>query len=318
MAGFVFGVVVAAAVNIVTALFSRETGLVILPWLMLYVLVHGTAVAILRESFQARLRLAVRRLVATKWTRMLSYVFVMCCSALLGGVYWWLVNAAARVVEDRTAQPKQTTLMGRDSHSEETGAGAYQGHQAEPASAVARDQRAAAPPVTQERDAHQSQEKTMVFNVRQLFLRDFQDLGSGVGFTYGPSLLEKRDGGHIKVESRLLIDGDSGTKFIAFYVPSDRQAVAVCAFIADHYGKIVNVDGVRAIGEIPGQGPLDSRKYQFSRRIFIYHEDVFTPEEAGGLYGLYKERNLLLELRGSAYAQFMTLRSKQTNNIQRQ
>jgi hypothetical protein len=44
MGGFILGIVVGVVINIVTALFSRDKALQILPWLLFYIFLHGTYV----------------------------------------------------------------------------------------------------------------------------------------------------------------------------------------------------------------------------------------------------------------------------------
>lgn len=147
-----------------------------------------------------------------------------------------------------------------------------------------------------------------LLTLHQLFLEEFQDLGTGIGLTFGPRGLKGQDGSEVQIESRLLIDGNSGTKFLSFFLPHTPNAIFICVFLADNYGKAVPLDGLQVFGEIPAQAPLSSSAYPFSRRIFIYHEDTFTPEQIGDLHKLYKQKNLLLELRGNDYVQFTALR----------
>jgi hypothetical protein len=144
--------------------------------------------------------------------------------------------------------------------------------------------------------------------MHELFQEDFNKLGaglgSGIGMAFAPRGMERPDGGKIDVEGQLFIDSNSATKFVAFFLPRSPYALEACVFLADNYDKVIPVEGLQMETHQPGQGPMSSAQFPFSGRIFIYHENPFTPEEIGALYGLYKQKNLLLELRGNDYLQF--------------
>jgi len=54
MDAFILGVVVGVLINLVTALFSRRHGLQLIPWLCLYIAIHGTYVMLTSTSVTAQ------------------------------------------------------------------------------------------------------------------------------------------------------------------------------------------------------------------------------------------------------------------------
>jgi hypothetical protein len=101
-AAFIFGAVVSAVINIVTALLNRDRGLQLLPLMLFYILCHGTYV--LADTFgKGWLIVMARR--SDVWT---SYVIVMVIAAVLAGLYWKTVRAAAAALDRSTSHSVAT------------------------------------------------------------------------------------------------------------------------------------------------------------------------------------------------------------------
>lgn len=106
-ATFILGLVVAALINILTALFSRERGLRLIPWLTFYVIVHGVYVVLSGHAAGYVMALVKR---FHTWP---SYAVVMLVAAVLAGLYWRAAESAIRALErvttERHGQPDQHT-----------------------------------------------------------------------------------------------------------------------------------------------------------------------------------------------------------------
>ena len=111
MSGFIFGVVVGVVINLITALFSRAKALKFLPWLLFYVLAHGTAVALSSDTIWRVTMSLARRYASHAW---ISYLVVMAVSAVLGGVYWKIARVAIYRLEDHTSEPKSQDVVRTD------------------------------------------------------------------------------------------------------------------------------------------------------------------------------------------------------------
>jgi hypothetical protein len=101
-----------------------------------------------------------------------------------------------------------------------------------------------------------------------------------------------------------MLDSNSATTFLSFFIPRLPDAFDMCGFLADKYKEVADaMIGLHLESHQPGEGPVRSTEYPFSGRISVYHEDLFTPQQVGGLYEYFKRRKLKLELRGPEYLQ---------------
>ena len=90
-------------VNFITALFSREKGLILIPWLVFYVSLHLLAV-FLNTEFMRGKAMEIASHVHHNW---LSYVIVMMAAAVLAGFYWKGINVTVDTLAAAT-QDKPT------------------------------------------------------------------------------------------------------------------------------------------------------------------------------------------------------------------
>jgi hypothetical protein len=101
VSGFVFGVVVGVVTNLVTALFSRAKALRVLPWLLFYILAHGTVVA-LQSDPAWRVTMAFAKRFSNE--TILSYLIVMAVAASLSALYLKAARFAVSHLENHTAE----------------------------------------------------------------------------------------------------------------------------------------------------------------------------------------------------------------------
>jgi hypothetical protein len=99
MATFLFSMVAAVLVNLVTAFFSRRNALRLIPWFCLYIGIYGSIVAV--HSKPAR---EFSMTLAQKCPSWWSYVIVAIGSSLLAIVYWHSVRKGAALL-DHVTQP---------------------------------------------------------------------------------------------------------------------------------------------------------------------------------------------------------------------
>lgn len=140
--------------------------------------------------------------------------------------------------------------------------------------------------------------------LHELFAADFSE---SFGFGFAPRGMRDSLGRvNIMIEGRLLVDINAGSKFVSFYIPRSDVAYAACTLLADKYQDVGGLNLFHLQLQGPS-GPIFTQGYKFSGRVFIYHEDFFTPEQIGDLHRLYKQKELLLELRSEGYRQVKAL-----------
>ncbi len=143
------------------------------------------------------------------------------------------------------------------------------------------------------------------------FEHDFTT-GDYWSFTFAPRNVEGQypDGRKtsVKFEARLFVDQAAATKFVSFFVGRSPDAYDACKYLAED---IQNAGGLNLF-HIETQGgmsePVFSTPFPFSGRVFIYHENLFTPEQSGELHRAYAAKNLILQLRGEEYVQLENVR----------
>jgi hypothetical protein len=272
-----------------------------LPSIWLVVLAHYTWEGltwgpVLRWSRSIRSGLSPRR-------KNMSYAVVACLGAFLFTAYWWGLNRllAPKIAAYEGAQKTETATQSPPTKPEEKQQPEQKdnaGTSGTPKSSTRSGE--SNPP--QHDEAPRATPKVGApprpVTLHQLFQEDFQ---SQFRFGFVPRPINASDGREASAETALLIDTTAGVKFVAFYIPRSPLAYEACIFLANNI-----VDYGRIGLEIEHQGdsePIYSKDFSFSGRIFIYHEDLFSPEQVGELHKIYKERKLILELRGQEYLQ---------------
>jgi hypothetical protein len=100
MAALLLGVIVGILINLVTALFSRKHALQMIPWLCLYIAVHGLTVLLNSEPVRIEAMAIARK--SSPWA---SYPIVILVFSALGCLYWWSINAAVNRLDKATTTP---------------------------------------------------------------------------------------------------------------------------------------------------------------------------------------------------------------------
>jgi hypothetical protein len=97
VSGFILGVVIGVLINLITALFSRDKALALIPWLLLYIFIHG-AYVLLNGGPVSVFAANMARKYSTNW----SYPIVMMMGAILTGLAWRGINSATAKLEQAT------------------------------------------------------------------------------------------------------------------------------------------------------------------------------------------------------------------------
>jgi hypothetical protein len=102
--------------------------------------------------------------------------------------------------------------------------------------------------------------------------------------------------------TKIYLDFDARTKFIAFYIPRSEHSYEAAS------GLWANVQGVFAgteknIGVQAGyhQNLTDIKDLTFSGRVFLYHEDNFSLRQLADLIDIYKSHGMALDFRGPEF-----------------
>ena len=150
--------------------------------------------------------------------------------------------------------------------------------------------------------------------VHSLFAKDFPNAW---GFGFAPRSLILADGTAVPFEARLLIDPVASVKFVAIYIPDSPKLYDACAGLADHIHDVGGLDLFTMEAGGAGTEQIDSSKYQFSGRVFIYYEGFLSPEQNGDLHRLYASKNLDLETRGQSYLELISFQKIATKDAGR-
>jgi hypothetical protein len=107
---------------------------------------------------------------------------------------------------------------------------------------------------------------------------------------------------HLEIPWQVCIDSDAGTKFVVFYLPRSPHTYDVCVLLADAVNQVLDHarSNVGIISKSPGDAThVDAKDFNFSGRVFLYHEDLLSLAELGSLETLYRSKNLFPQFRGS-------------------
>jgi hypothetical protein len=107
-------------------------------------------------------------------------------------------------------------------------------------------------------------------------------------------------------ESKVVLNFDSKTKFLALYFPASsytRLAYEALPELYEDllnptYSGVINIEAIRR-----GERGTEFKDLQFSGRIFLYHEEPLLSSEIETLTTLYKSKGLDVQFRGFAYAE---------------
>jgi hypothetical protein len=151
----------------------------------------------------------------------------------------------------------------------------------------------------------QSPRTSEPLTLKDLYRTDFSNAW---GFGFASRNIVLPDGTNVPFEARLLIDPNAAVKFASFYLPSHARAYEACLGLPQLIGDAGGLNLFHLEGPGAGTESMHSKDYVFSRRVFIYHENFFSPEEEGKIHETFSKRRLQLELRGDTYLQLEALR----------
>jgi hypothetical protein len=107
-----------------------------------------------------------------------------------------------------------------------------------------------------------------------------------------------------KVLIQIYNDMDTGTYFVGFYVPMSPRTPEIIRYLTDGYlsPTLQLRQGVEITSRDPADTtPLKFSDFSFSRRIYVYHESDLSIQDIAALDTMYRNKNLILQLRGRQY-----------------
>ena len=142
-----------------------------------------------------------------------------------------------------------------------------------------------------------------------LFHSDFSNLTKSAN----EITCSKSDGSVVgKFRYAVLFDFAAHSKFIMCYIGRSDFTYQLCEAIAQHYEYILKeVDGTRIISKHPGDSSeVESRQLEFTKVVYVYHEDSLSLPQKGDLSRVFEGKNLRVQFRGQEY---VTTRMLQEN-----
>ncbi len=139
--------------------------------------------------------------------------------------------------------------------------------------------------------------------LREYFDADFQrimNVGSSLTLTKPTEPLTT-----VEIPGRVHYDFDSGTKFVSYFVSSSPDSALLCEALIANPGVLLDASksSLLVTTGFPGERVLSSADLRFSGRIFVYSEDMLTPEQAQNLEQTGKVRGLDVVIRTSKVAE---------------
>lgn len=119
------------------------------------------------------------------------------------------------------------------------------------------------------------------------------------------SLASANNENKIDIPWQVCNDFGAGTKFLSFYIPRFPDAYGVCVALSDFTKQTMETvnTGLEIQSKSPGDSShVDMKDLQFSGRVYLYHENLFSLAELGALETIYKNKNLFPQFRGSEYS----------------
>ena len=134
----------------------------------------------------------------------------------------------------------------------------------------------------------------------ELFKSGFPNTMKVDGASWG---LVNKDGHELlKGPSKVYLDFDARTKFIAFYIPrseySYESARSLWSQVPPTFAAVEKNIGVQAGYH---QNLTDLKDLKFSGRVFLYYEDNFNLRQLADLVDAYKAHGMALDFRGPSF-----------------
>jgi hypothetical protein len=104
--------------------------------------------------------------------------------------------------------------------------------------------------------------------------------------------------------ARVHFDFDSNARFLSCLLPIGACHQDVLDGLVDEVPALLTIgDGLEIQNALPGELPMSSRDLRFAGRVFVYHEREIGAEIKAAVCARARERDLLLQLRGPAFAE---------------
>jgi hypothetical protein len=143
-------------------------------------------------------------------------------------------------------------------------------------------------------------------SVLSLYMTDFRGKGSGGGIVTDLEGSEKLF--FVSREEpalffwKVISDYGNQSSFLVIYIPSSSWTYQICEFVSGAY-KGYFQSSYKVISHTAGGiSSDDGSKVVPTGRVFIYHEDPFSPQQLGKLFDLCESRGLRPEFRGQSHA----------------
>jgi hypothetical protein len=116
----------------------------------------------------------------------------------------------------------------------------------------------------------------------------------------------------VKVESTVIWQVETGTEFVLYYIPPERETSEICMYLSGYYEQLLTwAHQLGADVKAPGESEqVSSKGLVFSNRIFIYHETYLSPEQIIQVRDTYKAKGVTVLLRSADYLSNRKLEAK--------
>jgi hypothetical protein len=142
-----------------------------------------------------------------------------------------------------------------------------------------------------------------------LYMTEESHITGGIDdFTSRPILVtDDKWKGIRKVYCRIYYNKDSHAKYVAVYITHGQSTFDVILTLVRHIeayllhsmqSPLIQSLQLKNQGESTPETPSS---YQFSGRVYIYHEDMLGPEETGDLSRAYRSNGMTVQFRGNDY-----------------
>ena len=146
-------------------------------------------------------------------------------------------------------------------------------------------------------------------NLRDLFVHDFTDRLHGQ--KVGGDLEPVNSDDSTKIPYFIVLEEDSNSKYIEFYVPFNQNLLGVIrslAFTVENGLDTIDDLGVISKPRVGDSIDYDSRKSVFTRQVYIYSEADVNIDQLAELYQFFKSHNLQLQFRSNGYLEAQRLK----------
>jgi hypothetical protein len=146
-----------------------------------------------------------------------------------------------------------------------------------------------------------------------LFYTDFATLGGNTAVEYGFfSVTNNQTEVETPIGYAIIKQLETASKFIAFYIRYSNETPVITQMLATKYEEYLNSDaGERFTAKVPGDSAeMDSRDLVFSKRIYIYAEANFSPDDTVRVQHAYQNQVISVLIRSTDYLAMRKLQAQ--------